>query len=168
MITTILIARAVDLLFLKHKRDEIALLMDLFFDYVSHQEKSERLNLLPDTFTLVTAVATVCGDMRVVSGSVRFIPDVNHAKKTVTWSFKRHHWLIWKDDSYIIDVLPTDGEFGVSVPQAILAKSSEEKRFFRDLEVYIPDLSQEEKVTHDKRFSDLVSLFETLLKKVPF
>lgn len=168
-----IIKRATDLIFLKYKRDEIALLMDLLFDHVSKQKDfsvlhSFMVNGVIDRLTLVSAIQMVCGEFVVASGHMRFLPEINFEEKTVVWSFRRHHWLMWQEDGYIIDVLPSDGEFGVSVPQAVITTSVSEKRFFRDVGISVPNISLEEKIAFDKQFSALVSLLEMLQQKIPF
>ncbi len=169
----IITERSIDLLYLKQKRDEVALLMDLLFEYVSQQKDpsvlhSFMVNGLIDRFTLVSAVEMVCGEFVAVSGHMRFLLEINHKKKTVVWSYKRHHWLMWKDDRYIIDVLPYDGEFGVSVPQAVTPRSVFEKRFYRDGGEFAREMNSEEKIASDGRFSILINLLETLQQRVTF
>lgn len=154
-----------DMVLFRQKRQEIALVYDLYFDYIS-QEISKGNHYIPDRFTLTTAFSVVFYDTQVVSGLCGFTPTVNSTSGRIVLRFLPHHWLSWRDENNIIDVIPLDGVFGVSVPQAILQQRNR-ARFFPAMSVYPRSWDSKKKVDFDNKVNEVVAVLEELMKKIP-
>lgn len=154
-----------DILFFRQKRQDIALLYDLYFDYVSSRISSEKY-IIPDSFTIIAAFSCVFdSDFRLVSGLCGFVPAYTQTGKVILRFFP-HHWLAWKDDDHIIDVIPLDGMFGVSVPQAIIQKR-QMRRYFPSVGIFPYNWAKQKKVEFDGQVNNLVTVLEELMQKVP-
>jgi hypothetical protein len=160
--------RAITVLLLKQKRDEIALLYDLYFDYFSSQIHKGSYKT-PDRFTLIAAFASVFyGEVKLAYGYCGFATYPDPVTMKVVYKLKPHHWLIFSDnEDCIIDVIPIDGIFGVSVPQAVI-QNKYFKRFFSLDSLPASDWGASKKPEFNTDLEEIVSVLEKLLKKIPF
>jgi hypothetical protein len=156
---------SVDFTFFAHKQQDVELLYRMYVDCVRVQ-KTKGNHKIPDTFVLVSAFASVHSELEVAFGYVGFVSDINHVTRKVQYEMPEHYWLTWRDPDYIIDLLPLDGEFGISIPQAVIQKKKL-KRFFPSKNLYPKNWGVKERVTFDSDVSDLVVVLEGLQKMVP-
>jgi len=156
-----------EMLLFRQKRQDVGLLYDLFFEYVS-VEVGKGKPSIPDRFTLTAAFACVFDhDLKLVSGLCSFTPAVHILSGRIILRFLPHHWLSWHDENHIIDVLPLDGMYGVSVPQAIVQRR-EMMRYFPSKGIFPTDWDDTKKASFDNSVSDVVAILEELMEKVPF
>lgn len=155
-------------LLFKQKRDEIALLYDLYFDYFSSCVNMGGCKT-PDKSTLVAAFASIFySDVKLVYGHCGFAshPEISNMK--IVYKLEPHYWLSFgNEENYIIDVLPVDGMFGISVPQAVIQDRCFKRFFPLD---YLPATNWEvnQNTDFNTDIEDIISTLEILLKKVPF
>jgi hypothetical protein len=169
------------LLFLSFKRQEVAMLYDIFVEHIREnvlreKERAERENIesilveLPDNFLLTSAFACIFDDLKLTGGYTSFASSdiqigTDTKKKTGVFSFPIHYWLTFVDENHIIDVLPYDGFFGVSTPQAII-QSGNKKRFFAKKDLYPSDWGIKEKTIFEDKLRDVVNILEYIKSKV--
>lgn len=154
------------LLMFRQKRQDVALLYDIYFDYVS-TEISKGKYTIPDRFALTAAFGCIFAhDLKLVSGLCGFTPKVHTSSGIIIFRFLHHHWLSWQDENHIIDLVPLDGMFGVSVPQAIVQRGGM-KRYFPSSGLFPSEWDNEKKAEFDNTVSDIVSILEELMKKIP-
>lgn len=148
------------------KLQEVALLYYLVCEHFLLQGAPKGQLVVPSTFVLVSAFGDFFSDLQVVSGRCAFIVAINETERKVGLNFIEHHWFQWRDESHIIDLVPIDGEFGVSVPQAVLQPEGR-KRFFKSKTLHPEDWGNKQKIRFDSEVSALVELLQKLNKKVP-
>ena len=158
--------QAITKLLFKQKRQDVTLLYDLFFDYVSRNSMTENPYKVPESFLLVSAFASVFADLEVVTGCTGFVAELNDAERKATYEFVSHCWLVWQNENFIIDLVPIDGEFGLSVPNAVI-QNPKRQRFFPKKKLYPNHWDIKKKSEFDHQVSDLVEILEMLMKKVP-
>ena len=149
----------------KQKRQDVSFLYELYFEHVSI-EMSNEPSFTRDRFTLAAAFACVFDELQLVSGFSGFASNIDHVAKKVQYTLPIHHWLIWQDYTYVIDILPVDGVFGVSVPQAVVQKDGL-YRFFPATTLYPVSWSKAKISEFDKDVSVVVSILEELKEKIP-
>jgi hypothetical protein len=154
------------------KRQEVHTLCDALFG--EHVKATSAGKYFPtvDRFCLVmalgdlfhpylTMVSGYCVFMYVQEGS--YIKE----KKTVSQLLMPHHWLRMHDnENHIIDVLPYDGIFGVSVPQAVLQKKNL-PRFVPSGEIYPTCWNMAERESSRKRTEELIAILDIYAQKIP-
>lgn len=160
------IERSTNFLLFRQKRQDVALLYDLYFDYVSSQMRIGSY-IIPDRFVLVAAFACMFYDLKLVSGYSGFASSVNQVRRVANFSLPPHHWLTWGDENHIIDLLPVDGMFGVSTPQAVFQKDNR-CRFFASKTIFPIDWDNKKKMDFHKKVNEVSSVLESLIEKVPF
>lgn len=153
-------------LLFQQKRDEVILLYQLFSWYVSKHALDKNPYNVPETFVLVAAFASVFHDLTVSAGSLGFVVEMNESKRTGKYEFVPHHWLVWQNEDYILDLVPIDGGFATSLPNAVI-QNDKRRRFFPKTKVYPNDWGVQKKADFDSKVSDLVEILEILMKKVP-
>lgn len=156
------IVKLTELLLFKQKRQDVALLYDLYFDYVSSRMSDESKYSIPSTFTLVSAFACVFyPELKLESGYTVCAASGESHSQGVNYRHYAHHWLIWNNENYIIDIVPIDGIFGVSTPQAVIQKLYK-KRFFPTKNIYPSDWDESVKFAFNKGVEDIVRVLEEL------
>jgi len=142
---------------------DVRLLYDLYFDYVCQHQGDEIPYRMPDNFIFISAFACIFDDLEVKAGYVPFVVTTSPHKLLAC--LVPHRWLVWRH-KFIIDLVPVDGKFGVSVPQLVVDNDAR-KRFLQVLGLYPAEWGAKEKTTFDQGVSDLVEILEILMKKVP-
>ncbi|MFA6608930.1 MAG: hypothetical protein WCT07_03410 [Candidatus Paceibacterota bacterium] len=151
--------------FFKHVVGDVRLLMDLYYDYFMKELSSDKSSKVPLKYTLVRAAELSffgTHDLKAVTGYCSFC--IFNGKNLKVRSHS-HQWLLWRD-KYIIDVVPLDGMFGVSVPQAVFPKDNY-KRFSALPGLYPKNCSAELKKKLDADVENLSQIFDELFQKVP-
>ena len=144
---------------------DVRLLLDLYYDYFMKQFSSGELTKIPLTYTVVRAIESSFFEnhkLKAVRGYCSFCIFDGKNLKVRTHP---HQWLLWRD-KYIIDVVPLDGMFGLSVPQAVFPKD-EHKRFSALPDIYPKNCNIKLRKEIDADVESLSQVFDELLKKVP-
>ena len=144
-------------------RDCIVLLYHMYVEYVSSHSKDTVPYVVPDTFTLVSAFAEVSIDMDVVCGYGSFLDMLSARMSKSNAVLVPHTWLLWRRH-YIIDLVPLDGEFGVSLPQVVL-QSPLRARFFGAKSSFPKEWGYTEKIAFEQRVDELVEILKSLQQK---
>lgn len=150
----------------KYVVQDVSLLLSLFFEYVESHASKENPYKVPETFVIVTAFAFVFRNVTVTAGSLGFVVEMDESKRMGRYEFISHYWLTWQSEHYIIDLVPIDGIFGITFPNAVI-QNKKRRRFFPRGKVYPDDWGTQEKAFFDHEVSCLVEILETLMKKVP-
>lgn len=119
---------------------------------------------IPESFLLTAAFSLVFPELKLSSGYMSFINNIDFPEKRINLKFPRHHWLIWENENYIIDVLPLDGIFGVSVPQAVV-QNSYVKRYFPAASLFPKGWSAKQKVEFEDKVDTLAEILHGLMEK---
>lgn len=152
------------LLVFSQKRLEVSMLYDLYCKYIRYKIAIEETYAIPDSFLLTTAFSLVFPELKLSSGYVSFIVDINFENKMIALKRLPHHWLTWEDENHIIDVLPVDGMFGVSVPQAVLQNYGN-KRFFLTKNLFPKEWSAKQKVDFENKAEELSVILQGIMSK---
>lgn len=162
------------LMLFKQRADDVRLIYGLYCDYVFGRIMETPPYKIPDTFTLVCAFASVFDGLKPVSGYTGFITAIDREANEMEYKEQIHHWLVFRDfplenKTYLIDVIPADGKFSVSVPQAVIQDNTK-KRFFPLKSLYPKSFgwSNQEVVAFSSRVDSLVETLKMLMQKVPF
>lgn len=157
---------SVSMVVLSQKLQEITVIYHLYHEYLVKKRAAEEYYQTPDIFTLTTAFAEVFPDLHVVLGMCGFVygPDMQTQRKRLVLC--DHAWLVY-DDCYIIDLVPHDGIFGVSVPQVIIPEVNKQ-RFFPTDRKFPESWGDQEKINFDRSFSEHLSILQELSTNVPF
>lgn len=147
------------------KRKDVESLCSHLFSQMQHLACNGKDPLVFDRFTLVRALEEIFyPELVCVSGYNIFIPIYDEGVGSSDLMLHPHHWLASKaNDKYIIDVLPCDGEFGVSVPQIVI-QNKQYKRFVPAGSMYPVTWGKPEKDLFSKKVSFLVDIFEYCLR----
>jgi hypothetical protein len=140
-------------------------LMDLYLRYIFKQaEAGDKIITEPNRYTLVRAIDIFfCNqDMSSTVGTCLVVEQ----KDTTTLQILpvKHYWLTWRN-IYIIDVLPVDGRFGLSLPAPVF-ETHLPKRFRSTGGMYESSWSRPVRDLADKAVEELVSVFDSSLQKV--
>ena len=109
---------------LKDKRNDIHILYNLFFERLADESERYFPTKIPDRFTLIEAFALLVGDVEAVRGYVNMYRTIDPILRLGRPVAIPHAWLTWKEERFIIDVIPTDGVLGISVPQVIIEQEN--------------------------------------------
>ena len=147
-------------------RQEVHILYDVFFERMTRALADKQPFPEVTRFILVRAFEEVFFPrLKMVSGYCAFIAERNGV---AVIELAPHHWLTMEGTpSHIIDVLPVDGTFGVSCPQAVVHNESS-VRFFEAKGIYSVDLSQEDIATVNGKIIKVVELLTSCMEKIPF
>jgi hypothetical protein len=153
-----------------HKRNDVQKLCERLFDHILSLVRDGKDSLSCDRLLLVRALEEIFyPELVCVSGYTFFVvnpslPDNEQKQELVVYP---HHWLKIKDcDDYIIDVLPADGEFGLSVPQLVV-QSGRYMRFLSAGTIYPADWGPARRESFHKQVEELVALFEKFIEERP-
>ena len=153
-----------------NKRLDVHILCDLLFEYMQGLASREETPLVFNRFILVRALEEIFfPTLKTISGYSIFVIRDSSLKRTITNGILHpHHWLIWNDNhNYIIDVFPVDGEFGLSVPQAVIQKRNL-VRFVPSMTMYPNDWNEKDKKEFLTNVENLSEVLQRLQEKVPF
>ncbi len=145
-------------------RQDIHLVYALYFDYLV-RNKCE----VPSNLEIIAAFGCLffCKDIKLVSGYTYLAREITlKSGEIVVLSKARHTWLSWLDENYIIDLVPLDGMFGISVPQAII-QTEKKKRFFSDTDDFHTNMSDSERVKFGCRVEEITNDLEEITKDTP-
>jgi hypothetical protein len=151
------------------KRSEIDALCTQLFFYMQGLLKNGEEVLDFDRFVLVRALEEVFyPEVITVSGYTVLLPEddlkTEQLNKAVLYP---HHWLAFNSTTkYLIDVLPVDGAFAVSVPQLVVV-SRNLRRFVPSATLYPEDWTVIEINNFSKKVRMLASIFEFLSNERP-
>lgn len=145
---------------------DIRLLMDLYFDYLT-KEKAKHSKAIepPVTYIIVKAIELSFFGSNNIKSQIGFCVCCFSDRGLIHMRRNLHAWLVWKE-KYIIDVLPIDGMFGVSVPQAVFPNQNY-VRFNPDNRSYTEKFNSNILRILDDRAAKLSYLFDELMSKVP-
>jgi hypothetical protein len=145
------------------KRADIEVLCRKLFNYMQDLVREGKSPLVFDRFVLVRAIEELFFPALVsISGYNLFMGAHEKMDQGADLLFCPHHWLaVDGDDRYLIDVLPCDGEFGVSIPQLIIQNHSY-KRFVPAGSMYPGHWGKGEKEQFSGQVSVLVEIFEQM------
>lgn len=155
----------IDMVLFRQKRQEVALLYDLYFDYYSN-EVFKGNSCISDSFIVTAAFSCVFScDLKLVAGLCSFTASINNPLGRIIVRLSPHHWLSWRDENHIIDIIPLDGVFGISVPQAIFQRR-DMMRYFPLLGIFPKDWNNNERTSFDNKVSEVVAILEDLMQKI--
>lgn len=153
-----------DFLFAQVRKD-VAMLYDA---YVYHFGMNRDVLEIPTTTKLVTAFSCIFYlELKLVYGTTLFVAEKDKKGKVLRTSSRRpHYWLSWKDEDHVIDVLPADGKFGVSVPQAVLQTKSK-RRFFPEKVIFQPEWDRDLREGFSRDVDDIAATLDSIMRKIP-
>ena len=149
----------------KQKRQEVALLYDLYVAHVSN-ERDKGSCRIPDSFVITASFAKLFTDLKLVAGYMSFVSDLNRSQRRVSFVFPSHQWLTFRNKNQIIDVIPIDGEFGLSVPQAVIQRSGA-IRFFQTKNIFPSSWDSKKMQEFEKGVEEVSLILKELMQKVP-
>lgn len=145
--------------------NDIRMLMDLHYQWFLYQTSIGNELETPRAQTVVRAIELSFFEKYELKATIGYCTFGNYDSKNMSLVVYNHYWLVWKD-KYIIDVMPMDGLFGISVPQAVFPK---EKfiRFSPVNGIYQKDDTMEMRRKSDEDVEGLSQVFDELFKNVP-
>jgi hypothetical protein len=144
-------------------------LIDLYYGLLKSQStKSGNDALVPSQYVLVRACGLFmyASGLRTVVGRYLIVGDSGEINSThFSIAAIPHTWLMYGSD--IIDVIPVNGKFGISVPQILFA-SDLPNPFSPSVEIYPEGFGKGMRRKADEEVEALVLVFESIMRKVVF
>jgi len=150
---------------LSQKLQDITVTYHVYHEYLVKKRATDEQYQVPDIFVLTSAFAEVFPDLQVVLGGCGFVHRSDTLTTTKRFVLCDHVWLVY-DESYIIDLVPYDGVFGVSVPQIIIP-DPQCQRFFPNNRTFPESWGKQQKIDFEKCLFYHVEILQDVMTGIP-